>query len=151
MIKRITNPKEFYKVADDIYDLFCDDEKYGHVLNLKHNKESIVNSFANPQLLAFDVLIWVNKERGKYDAIGIFIVDKSIKFGETILSEFLWLSKNPKAGFKILKEATKFAREKNIKYITLSTVENHPLSKRNERFYKKLGFEKDVTTFIGRL
>lgn len=151
MIKRITDPEEFKKVGDDIYELFSEDEIYGHQLGLKHDKDSIVNSFSNPKILAFDVFIWANNENGKYDAIGIFINDKNAKFGQAILTEFLWLSKNPKAGFKILQEATKLAREKNIKYVSLSTVENHPLSKRNERFYKKLGFVKDSTVFIGKL
>jgi len=152
MIERITHPDKFKKAIEDIDVLFeFENTNTSHVHGLKHNKETIINSFGNNKILSFDVFVWANYENGKYDAIGIFINDKSIKFGQTILSEFLWLSKNPKAGFKILKEATKFAREKNIKYISLSTVENHPLSKRNERLYEKLGFKKDCTTFIGKL
>lgn len=151
MIKRITDPQEFKKAADNIYELFSEDEIYGHQFDLKHNKDIIVNSFSHPKTLAFDVFVWANLENDNYDAIGIFINDKSVKFGEPILTEFLWLSKNPKAGFKILKEATKLAREKNIKYVCLTSVENHPLSERNERVYKKLGFKKDSTVFIGKL
>lgn len=152
MIKRITDPDEFKKAINDLHVLFKhEDESFAHVLGLRHNKETIINSFSNSKILAFDVFVWGNKEDSGYDAIGIFVNDKSIKFGETILSEFLWLSKNPKAGFKILKAATKLAREKNIKYISLSSVENHPLSERNKKFYEKLGFAKDSTTFIGKL
>jgi hypothetical protein len=152
MIKRITDPEDLKKAVDDLHVLFEDEDKsFAHVLGLRHNKETIINSFSNAKILAFDVFVWGNKEGDNYDALGIFINDKSIKFGINILSEFLWLSKNPKAGFKILKEATNLAREKNISYVSLSTVDNHPLSERNEKLYEKLGFVKDSTTFIGKL
>ena len=152
MIKRITNPEEFELVINDIYKLFLeDDEKNAHVLGLKHNKETIINSFGTSKLLAFDVFVWANKTENVYDSVGIFILSNNVKFGIKFLSEFLWLSKNPKAGFKILKEATALAREKGVEYITISSVNNHPKHERNERFYEKLGFVKDSTTFIAKL
>jgi len=157
MIKRITNPDEFAKLCDDIDNIYSSGERAnqeedeGHAFDLRHKKEIIKNSFGNSQILAFDVFVWGNEENGKYDAIGIFIKDKNVKFGVDILTEFLWLSSNPKVGFKILKEATKLAREKNIKYMKISTSEKNPNSPRYERLYKKLGFVKDSTIFIGKL
>lgn len=157
MIKRITDPNEFFKLCDDINELFShgehkdQEDNEGHAFDLRHNHETIKNSFGHPKILAFDVFVWGNLDNGKYNAIGIFVNDKNIKFGEAILTEFLWLSKNPKAGFKILKEATKLAREKNIKYIRISTSAKNPNTPRYERVYKKLGFVKDSTSFIGKL
>ena len=55
------------------------------------------------------------------------------------------------AGFKIFKEAVKFARGENFKYMAVTSVEKHPNSQKNKRLYKKLGFEKDSTTFIATL
>jgi len=152
MIKRITNPEEFKDVINDIDILFEDENKNtGHVFDLVHDKETIINSFSNKQILAWDVFVWANKEGEKYDAVGIFLNDKSVKFGIKIFVEFLWLSKNPKAGFKIFKEAVKFARGENFKYMAVTSVEKHPNSQKNKRLYKKLGFEKDSTTFIATL
>lgn len=152
MIKRITNPEEYKKVIDDIDELFYEENRtQGHALDLVQDRECIKNSFANSNILAFDVFVWANQENGKYDAVGIFVKDKSIKFGVDMLAEFLWVSKNPKCGFKILKEATSLARKKNIKYLVMGTSCKNPNSPRYERLYKKLGFVEDTHTFIGKL
>jgi len=152
MITRITDPEKFKIVIEDCAELFFkENQETGHACDLLHNKETIKASFSNKQLLVYDVFVWANYENGIYDAIGIFILDKSAKFGVEILSEFLWISKNPKQGFKILKKATELARKKNIKYIMLATSAKNPNSPRYERLYKKLGFQKDSTIFIGKL
>ena len=50
MIKRILNPEDFKILADDIFDLHeFENEQQGHFF-LNHNKETIVNSFANKYL-----------------------------------------------------------------------------------------------------
>ena len=152
MIKRITNPEEFKKVIDDIEELFRDhDKEKGHALDLIQNKETIKSSFANKSLLAWDIFVWANDNDGLFDATCIFINDKSVKFGVGIFTEFLWVSKNPKVGFKLLKTAIKYARENKFKYVTLSTSAKNPNSPRYQRFYKKLGFAEDSTSFIAKL
>ena len=152
MIKRITNPEEFRTMVDDLDELFLTENlSLGHAFDLIHDTESIKNNFANKHLLAWDVFVWANKEAGKHDAVGIFVRDKNVKFGKDLFVEFIWLSKNPKVGFKILKTATNFAREQGFEYILISSVENTPNSESNKVFYEKLGFVKDETTFIGKL
>lgn len=151
MIRRILDPEEGKKVAKDIEELFdFENEHQGHFL-LKHDKESIVNGFCNKYLLAWDVFAWANFNGEKYDALIVFMNEKSIKFGEPIFTEFLWLSKNPKAGYKLFKEAVKFAREKGFKYICMSRVYKHPNSYQVKNFYEKMGLIKDTQTFIGKL
>ena len=88
MIKRITNPLEFKKVVSDIFELFdLENEKMGHAL-LKHNKEYIINAFADKTILVWDFFVWANlAENGKYDGIIAFVNDKNEKFGEQIFSE----------------------------------------------------------------
>jgi len=152
MIKRITNPEEFCDLVDQMRDLIPENDTYeAHSLDLKHDTESIKNNFANKQLLAWDIFVWANISDGKYDGCIAFINDKSIKFGKDIFSEYVWISKNPKIGFKLFKEAVKFARDKGFELITLSVLENNPNARKIEKFYKKMGFLKDSTSYITRL
>lgn len=151
MIKRILDPEEFVKLTDDINALFVDENvNAGHFL-LEHDYESIKKAFANKFLLAWDVFVWANENNGKYDAVIIFINDKSVKFNTTIFTEFLWLSKNPKVGFKLLKMAVQFARDKEFKYILMSSVDKHPKSYKVRKIYQKLGFIKDTENYIAKL
>ena len=151
MIKRITNPVEFKKLMDDIFDLFdYENENEGHFL--KHNKEYIVNAYANTATLAWDFFVWANlNECDKFDSIIAFLNHKNEKFGEEIFTEYLWLSKNPKVGHRLIGKALKFAREKEFKYVIMSCAEANPKSEKVARFYKKMGFIKDSETYIAKL
>lgn len=151
MIKRITNEEELCQVADELYDAFSyEDEHHGHYF-LKHDIKTIKSNFANKHLLAWDMFVWANKTNEKYDAVIAFINDKSIKFNTQIFSEFLWLSKNPKVSFKLLKTAVEFAREKDFEFIQMSMVTKHHSPEKLRRVYEKLGFIKDSETYIAKL
>tara|TARA_R100001509_G_scaffold164221_1_gene141033 strand:+ start:217 stop:675 length:459 start_codon:yes stop_codon:yes gene_type:complete len=152
MIKRILDPKDFKALMDDIFIVFdMENENQGHAL-LKHNKEYIVNAFANKSVLAWDFFVWANyNDKGKFDAMIAFLNNKNEKFGEEIFLEYLWLSKNPKVGQKLLGIAMKFAREKEFKYVMMSCVEAHPKSRKVAKFYEKMGFVKDSETYIAKL
>jgi hypothetical protein len=151
MIKRILDPEEFKKLADDIFDLHeFDNENEGHNF-LLHDRKTIKNAFAHKMLLAWDVFVWANYENEKYDAVIIFLNDKNLKFNESIFSEFIWLSKNPKVGYKLFKEATKFAKEKGFKFISMNAVVKNKKYHSVKHFYEKMGFTKDSETYIAKL
>ena len=152
MIKRVTDPKEFEKCITELSELFdLENTNQGHHF-LKHDKEHIINAFSHPQLLAWDFFTWVNiNKEGRYDAIIAFINNKNEKFGEVIFSEYLWLSKNPKAGYKLLATALAFARKKEFKYVMMSAAVKNPSFHKVTRFYKKMGFLKDSETYIAKL
>ena len=151
MIKRITNPDEFSRAVEDIFDLFdSENDHEGHFL--KHDKEQIINAFSHKHLLIWDFFVWVNlNEDKKFDAIIAFSNHKSEKFGEEIFSEYIWLSKNPNAGYKLLATALRFAKEKEFKYVMMSRVMAHAKSDKVASFYKKMGFIKDSETYIAKL
>jgi len=152
MIKRITNPDEFCLMVDDLRDIIPKEDSYeAHALGMSHDTESIKLNYSNKQLLAWDLFIWANKTGEKYDACIAFFNDKNVKFGVDMFSEYVWVSKNPKIGFKLFKEAIKFARESGFKIITLSVLEDNPNSEKIENSYKKLGFLKDSTTYVAKL
>lgn len=152
MIKRITNPAEFKRLLDDIFDLFeYENENEGHHF-VRHNKEYISNSFANKHLLVWDFFVWGNlNKHNKFDATIAFSNQKNEKLGERIFSEYIWLSKNPKMGYKLLATALKFAKEKEYKYINMNCVMAHPKAEKIARFYKKMGFVKDSESYIAKL
>ena len=153
MIKRITNPSEFKKLLDDIFDLFehHENKNEGHYL-LKHSKEQIVNAFAHKHLLVWDFFVWANEDDdGNFDAMIAFVNEKNEKFGEEIFSEYLWLSDNPRVGHKLLGVALKFAKEKEFKYVIMNCVSAHPKAEKIARFYKKMGFVKDSESYIAKL
>ena len=150
-IIRILDIKEAHKVADDLMELFQkEDIDEGHVF-LKHDIKTIKLAISNAAFLTWDFFVWANKTNGKYDAVIAFYNDKNIKFGTRVFNEFIWLSKNPKVGFKLLKEALTFAKENNFKYIIMSSVVKNKKHKKVTDFYKKFGFEKDTESYIMEL
>ena len=152
MIKRILDPEEFKALLDDIDTLFKEENKVnGHAL-VEHNKEYIFNAFGDKSILAWDFFVWGNlNDMGKFDAVIAFLNNKNEKFGEEIFAEYIWLSKNPRVGQKLLGTAMKFAREKEFKYVMMSCVEAHPKARKVARFYEKMGFIKDSETYIAKL
>ena len=115
MIKRILDPAQFKTLLDEIFDLFeMENREQGHAL-LKHNKEYIFNAFGNESILTWDFFVWGNlNDEGKFDAVIAFLNNKNEKFGEEIFSEYIWLSKNPRVGQKLLGTAMKVARKKSL-------------------------------------
>lgn len=150
-IIRILDIKEAHKVADDLMELFKkEDIDEGHFF-LKHNIQTIKSALSSPSVLAWDFFAWAHKTEDKYDAVIAFYNDKNIKFGTKVFNEFIWLSKNPKAGMKLLKEALCFAKDNNFKYIIMSSVVKNKKHKKVIDFYKKFGFEKDTESYIMEL
>lgn len=150
-IKRITNPNDFNQAIDDLADLFSNENfEQGHQL-LLHDKECIKRSFGNVSILSWDLFVWGHKSNGKFDAIIAFINDKNPKFNTRIFSEFLWLSKNKKAGFKLFKIAIDFARNKGFEFISMNTVCKNNSHEKLKNFYKHIGLLKDSETYIGKL
>jgi len=151
MIKRITNPVEFEKLIDDMYELFKQHDLYeGHAL-IAHSPETIKANFSHPSILAWDLLVWGNLQGDKFDAMIAFNKVRCPKFNEEMIHEFLWLSKNPKAGYKLFKTAADTARQMGCKYITMSTAVNNPYHQKVKSFYHKMGFIKDTETYISKL
>jgi|TARA_R110000824_G_C14819726_1_gene636573 hypothetical protein len=152
MIKRILNPVKFKKLLDEIFILFNYENKHhGHKL-VRHNKEHILKAFGDSSILTWDFFVWGNlNEDNKFDAVIAFLNNKNEKFGEEIFAEYIWLSKNPLVGRKLLGTALQFAREKKFKYVLMNCVEAHPNSHKVAKFYKKMGFLKDSETYIAEL
>ena len=152
MIKRILDPDEFKKLLDEIEILFdFENKNHGHRL-VTHNKDHIFKAFGKTSILTWDFFVWGNlNSSNKFDAFIAFVNNKNEKFGKEMFVEYLWLSKNPKVGHKLLGVALKFAREKDFKYVLMNCVDAHPNSDKVARFYKKMGFLKDSETYIAEL
>jgi hypothetical protein len=148
-IKRILNPTDFYKVVDDIFSLF-DKENNDNVL-LKYNLQSIKTNFGNNKILNWEFFIWANFNGESYDGIICFINEKNALFNERIFSQCLWLSKNPKIGYKLFSTAIKFAKEKDFKYVRCKTHNFNLESKKVKSFYEKIGLLKESETYICEL
>ena len=152
MIKRVVDPQEFRKLLDEIFILFDYEIKnQGHRL-VKHDKDHIFKAFGNNSILTWDFFVWGNlNSSDKFDAVIAFVNHKNEKFGEEIFTEYIWLSKNPRMGQRLLGTALKFARDKDFKYVLMSCVAAHPNSDKVAKFYKKMGFLKDSETYIAKL
>lgn len=150
-IKKVVNPDEFRKACKDLDALFQEEnKKYGHVLH-SISADSIANNWANPSLLAHTMHTWVNFEDGRADGIIMFLDALNTICGKRGWSEYFWLSANPKMSFALLKTALKFARSKNVEFVSLSCVENYPKSEKLKKLYQKLGFQKDSETYVKKL
>ena len=152
MIKRLTDPEKFEKAVRDIFVLFdSENDTKGHYF-LRHDKEGIIKSFAHSQILTWDLMVWGNQNSdGDYDALIAFLNQKDEKFGERIFAEYIWLSKNPKVGFRLFTTALAEARKKEFKYVTMGVTMANPNHEKVSRFYEKMGFLKDSESYIARL
>tara|TARA_R110000824_G_scaffold44603_7_gene129609 strand:+ start:1001 stop:1462 length:462 start_codon:yes stop_codon:yes gene_type:complete len=153
MIKRIVSAEQFNKAADDISDylnLKEEDNNYHHLL--PNGVESIKQAFAHDKMLAYNVFVWANLNNlGKYDAGIIFLKDKGPRHGLEIFSEYIWLSSNPRAGYKLLATAIKYARDNGFEHIQMGCSEKSPNKDKVKSLYRRLGFIKDSESYIAKL
>ncbi len=153
MIKRIIHAKEFCKAADDIsdrLDLSNPDNTYHYLL--PNGVDSLKQAFGHDKMLAFNVFVWANlNDSGNYDAAILFIKDKGPRHGREIFSEYIWLSDNPRVGYKLFATAIKFARDNKFEYIQMGCSEKSPSRDKVKKLYNKLGFIKDSESYIAKL
>jgi hypothetical protein len=151
-IKKIVTIVELNEIFEDIKKIFSEDnEIYTHGCDLKHDGDLILKSLSHESLLMWNTHVWSHFNGKNWDALFIGIIRKSEKFNKKIMDEYLWLSKNPKAGIKLMKTATEFAKKNGAEYILMNVIENHKLSKKVKNFYLKSGFTKDSETYIKKL
>jgi hypothetical protein len=150
-IKKITNPEEFSKIWKDLDKIFSqENERYGHAFS-KISAQSIINSWAHPSLLANTMHTWASINNGEADGLIMCLESMNTVLGEKVFNEFFWISKNPRISFKLLRQAEKFAKNKKIRLMSVSCVENYPTSSKLKKVYQKLGFVKDSETYIKKL
>lgn len=153
MIKRIVSAGEFNKAVDDVssyLDLNEESNNYYHLL--PNDGDTLKKAFGHDKMLAFNVFVWANlNNSGKYDAGIIFVKDKSPKHGQEIFSEYIWLSANPKAGYKLFATAIKFAKNNGFEYISMGISEKSPKKEKVKKLYRRLGFIKSSETYIAKL
>lgn len=150
MIKKITDPIEFQILFSDLEKAFgAENGLYGHV-GAKINVQSIVKAWSDSRLLNFNLHVWANREK-TFDAAILFQGVDNHVIGEKIWQEYLWVSKNPKVGLKLLDTALDFGRKLGYKRVVMGSVENHPRSKKVRELYKRKNWQKDSELYIGNL
>tara|TARA_B100001057_G_scaffold58741_2_gene52144 strand:+ start:7708 stop:8169 length:462 start_codon:yes stop_codon:yes gene_type:complete len=153
MIKRIVSADEFCKVVDNVSSyLDLNEESNNYYYLVPNNGDALKKAFGHDRMLAYNVFVWANlNNSGKYDAAIIFIKDKSPKHGQEIFSEYIWLSANPKAGYKLFATAIKFAKNNGFEYISMGISEKSPKKDKVKKLYKRLGFIKTSECYIAKL
>lgn len=151
MIQKITNPETFKRMANQIAMKFGNENGlYGHI-GAKINPESLIKAWADPRLLNFNLHVWANEENGEFDSVIMFQGAENHVIGEKLWQEYLWVSKNPRAGAKLKKTALDFGKKMGYKRYVMFSVENHPNSDKVRRHYEKMNMQKDSTMHIGNL
>lgn len=153
MIKRIVKADEFSKAVDDVCSyLSLNEESNNYYHLLPNNSDTLKKAFAHDRMLAFNVFVWANlNEDNKYDAGIIFIKDKSPKHGVDVFSEYIWLSANPKVGYKLFATAIKFARDSGFENILMGISEKSQKKEKVKSLYRRLGFIKASESYIAKL
>ena len=153
MIKRIVSADQFCKVVDDVSKyLSLNEESNNYYHLLPNNTDTLKKAFGHDKRLAFNVFVWGNLNNdNKYDAGIIFIKDKSPKHGVELFSEYIWLSANPRVGYKLLATAIKFARDNGYENILMGISEKSPKKDKVKSLYKRLGFIKTSESYIAKL
>lgn len=152
MIQKITNPETFKRMANQIAMKFGNENGlYGHV-EAKINPESLIKAWADSRLLNFNLHVWANEENGEFDSVVMFQGVENHIIGEKHWQEYLWVSKNPRAGIKLLNMALDFGRKIGFKKVIMGSVENHPSSQKVRKYYKTTkNLIKDSELYIGNL
>lgn len=153
MIKRIVDGGQFCKVVDDVSAYLKLEEEANNYYHLLPNGTATVKqAFGHDRMLAFNVFVWANLNyQNKYDAVIIFIKDKSPKHGVEVFSEYIWLSANPKVGYKLFATAINFARNNGFENILMGISEKSPKKDKVKNLYKRLGFIKASESYIAKL
>ena len=141
MIERITDPKKFEKVVNDIHELFGEQDKNAFHKFLPHDKDCIIACFSNKKILQWDFFVWSNLNKD----------DKYDKFAKNIFAEYIWISDNPKVSFKLLGQAMKFAKKQEFEYVSMSAVCESDKFDKICNFYKRMGFVKDSETYVAKI
>lgn len=150
-IKKITNPEEFSKIWKDLEEHFRrENEIYGHAF-ARISAQSVIDSWGHASLLTSVMHTWASITDGKADGIIMFLENINTVLGEKMFNEFFWISRNPHISLKLFRQAEKFAKNKKIRLISMSCVENYPTSSKLKKVYQKLGFTKDSETYIKKL
>lgn len=151
-IKKIVSVVELKQLSEDFKILYKEDnEAYQHACNLSHDIDLITKSLSHESLLIWNIHVWAHFNGEKWDSIFIGVIRKSEKFNAKMMEEYLWLSKNSRTGMRLYNAAVKYAKQQNVEYISMSVIENHPLSNKVKNFYNKTGFQKDSETYIKKL
>jgi hypothetical protein len=148
-IKKIISVPEWEGVAKDISELFFqDNHDYGHAFGLKHDCELITKCLSHESLLIWNMHVWAHFNGEKWDGIFIGTIRKSEKFNKKIMDEYLWLSKNSAKGMRLYNIAKNYAKSQGCEFIYMNVVENHPKSDKLKGLYKKMGFQKDIESYV---
>ena len=70
---------------------------------------------------------------------------------QKVFSEYIWLSANPKVGYKLFATAIKFARNNGFENISMGISEKSPKKDKVKSLYKRLGFIKVSESYIAKL
>ena len=153
MIKRIISRQHFNKAVDDITEyLQLKEESNNYYHLLPNNVDTLKKAFGHDKMLTYNVFVWANlNDQQKYDAGIIFLKDTSPKHGVEVFSEYIWLSANPKVGYKLFATAIKFARNNGFENISMGISEKSPKKDKVKSLYKRLGFIKVSESYIAKL
>jgi hypothetical protein len=151
MIKRILNPDDINLIAEDIFPVM--EEKYQWYMDfsdISTNKESII-SHLRESVHSSNTVIFSNKGKEKYNAVGIFNIQKDPIVDKLFLSEVMLWSDEPRVGFKIFKEACKLGKNLGCEFITMGSRESNPHKDRFEKILILKGLTKEASTFYMKL
>ena len=135
----------------DTYEDLCDNLKFGLDFGELHygfpaNLESLKNFYSNP-VSFFDCLIYGYFD--KKESLKSFIwFNKGYdpRVNKKILTQFMWLSKDPKYSIRLLDESLKHINL-YYKYNVLVMGRLEKYSKKLDNFYFKKGFLKDSKNY----
>jgi len=153
MIKRILNPDEISLIIEDIFPII--EEKYqwyidSEYLSLTVDKECFISEIREA-LSSGIAVVYSNKEKGSYNALGVFIMQKDPILNKVFLCELVLWSNKPRVGFEIFEEACKLGKSHGYECITMSSRDNNPDKDRFEKILRRKGLVKESSTFVMKL
>jgi len=153
MIKRILNPDEISLIIEDIFPII--EEKYqwyidSEYLSLTVDKECFISEIREA-LSSGIAVVYSNKEKGSYNALGVFIMQKDPILDKVFLCELVLWSDKPRVNFEILEEACKFGKSSGCEFITVCSREHNPDKDSYEKNLISKGLFKESSNFFMKL
>jgi hypothetical protein len=146
MIRKVTDPNDYLELIEALnVEWKFENEHSGHIVPIS---KSGLGQLANSQLLTWEYHVWAPQNNK-----GILICHGGFNplFGAKMFQEILWLSKDKKSGYKMLKKALEFARKSHYNLLVMGRVEKTVAAKKLLKLYRKLGLKKDSEIWMKKL
>lgn len=147
MIRRIVTSEDLYNLCESFRE-FTKTNSINHYSDQKFCVDTIYSAWKNENLLINNTIIYANEENNIYDSVCWFVVNRDFRVNKTVASNYLWISKNNKNGYKCFRKCLNLINKKKINFTTVGFLDNSPYSNKIENFLLNIGAKLESKNYL---